>query len=122
MQKLYAKALDHLSHQDGSDDKALVATLLTHLKKTGRTRLLPKIARELRVLEARRDKLAPHVEVASEAEAHSAIASAKAEGIEVSHATVNHSLIKGWRARSGGTLIDKSAKRGLIDIYRKVTN
>jgi len=109
-------------HQPEADEKKIVATLVQHLEETGRTKLLPRIARELAILEARRAKLAPQVEVASEGEAHTALAEAKAAGIEVSKATVNHALIKGWRARNGGTLIDKSAKRGLIDIYRNVTN
>ena len=122
MQKLYAKALDQLSHQEGADAKALVATLVQHLEESGRTKLLPRILRELKVLEARQAKLAPQLEVASEAEESAAIKSAKEQGIEVTKATVNHALIKGWRARQGGTLIDTSAKRGLIDIYRNVTN
>lgn len=122
MQKLYAQALDELAHQEGSDSKKLVTTLVTHLKAAGRMKLLPGILREYKIREARRAKLAPSVEVATDAEKHAAIAAAAKEGIVVTHATVNHALIKGWRARTGGTLVDRSAKRGLIDLYRNVTN
>ncbi len=122
MQKLYAKALDELVHQDGSDSKKLVTTLVAHLKASGRMRLLPSILREFKIREARRAKLAPSVEVATDAEKSEAIAAAAKEGIVVSKAVVNTALIKGWRARTGGTLVDHSAKRGLIDLYRKVTN
>ncbi len=122
MEKLYAQALDELALREGSDTKKLVAELMKHLEVTGRTKLLPGILRNLKTIEARRAKLAPRVEVADEKDAHAAIAAAKLEGIEVEKAHVNPALIKGWRARSGGTLIDRSAKRGLIDIYRKVTN
>jgi F0F1-type ATP synthase delta subunit len=122
MDKLYAKALDDLAHRDGANVKKLVADLTSHLKETGRTKLLPGILRQLKVIEARRAKLAPSVEVASEKESAHALKEAAARGISASKAQVNHALIKGWRARSGGTLIDKSAKRGLIDIYRNVTS
>ena len=122
MDKLYAKAIDHLAHQEGADTKSLTASLVKHLHEAGRSKLLPGILRELKVIEARREKLIPTVEVASEKEAAHALAEAKAAGINATKAHVNHALIKGWRARSGGTLIDKSAKRGLIDIYRNVTS
>ena len=122
MDKLYAKAIDDLATREGTDAKKLVSDLMTHLHKSGRTKLLPGILRELNIIEARRAKLEPSVEVANEKEAAHALAEAKAAGIVATKAHVNPSLIKGWRARSGGTLIDKSAKRGLIDIYRNVTS
>ncbi len=122
MEKQYAKAIDELVHKKGSNSEKLVANLIAHLKETGRIKLLPGIVRELRILEAKRAKLAPSVEVASEKEAHAAITAAAKEGIEVKKAVVNHALIKGWRARRGGTLIDRSSKQALLDIYRKVTN
>ncbi|MEK7602236.1 MAG: F0F1 ATP synthase subunit delta [Patescibacteria group bacterium] len=122
MEKLYAKALTQLAHSEGADTKKLVEQLVKELTASGRTKLLPEILRELRVLEAKEAKRAPSVEVAHEKESTEALAEAKKLGIEVSKAHVNHALISGWRARSGGTLIDRSAKRGLIDLYRKVTN
>ena len=120
MEKQYAKALHALGTT--TDAKKLVSELMAHLKTSGRTKLLPGILRELKTLEARSLKTAPTLEVASKDEVASALAEAKKEGIEVTSAHVNHALIQGWRARSGSTLIDKSAKRGLIDLYRKVTS
>lgn len=121
MEKLYAKAIDELSRKDGAKARDLVAQLVQHLATVGRSKLLPGILRELKTLEVRRAKLAPLVEVASSAEAEHALAEAKKEGIEATKAHVNHSLVAGWRARSGGTLIDRSGKRGLIDLYHAVT-
>ncbi len=121
MEKAYAQAIEQLRSRPNADDKKIVADLVKHLKASGRTKLLPKILRELTVLEARRAKLAPSVEVASEPEARTALAEAKKEGIPAAKATVNHALIKGWRARTGGTLVDRSAKQGLIELYRRVT-
>jgi F0F1-type ATP synthase delta subunit len=122
MEKLYAKAIDDLIHHQAGDAKKVVAALVAQLKTSGRTKLLPGIVRELKVLEARREKSALTLEVASEKESAAALAAAHAAGIEVTKAHVNHALIKGWRVRGGGLLIDKSAKRSLIDLYRKVTS
>lgn len=122
MEKQYAQAIEMLRSRPGTDDKKLVNELVAHLKAAGRVKLLPGILRELNVLEYRRGKLAPSVEAASEKEAHAAVAEAKKQGIDVAKARVNHALISGWRGRSGSTLVDKSAKQGLIDLYRRVTS
>jgi F0F1-type ATP synthase delta subunit len=121
MEKLYAKAIDDLARRTGADAKKLVADLMKHLAASGRMKLLPGILRQMNIIEARRTKLAPIVEVASEKESAHALKEAAANGITATKAQVNHALIKGWRVRSGGNLIDRSAKRGLIDIYRNVT-
>ena len=72
---------------------------ITHLKRTGRLKLLPQVLRELRAEEARQERLAPKKETAKE----------------------NPSLISGYRTIENGVLTDRSAKRALLDIYQKVT-
>jgi F0F1-type ATP synthase delta subunit len=96
-------------------------TLIAHLRHTGRMKLLPQVLRELRTQAAREALLAPKVEVAHEKESARALRLAGAAGIHAKHARVNHSLVKGFRARSGSTLMDQSAKRALIDIYQQIT-
>ena len=73
-------------------------TLVAHLKRTGRMKLLPRILRELRRREARAAKLAPRRETAAE----------------------NPSLISGWRSLEYGLLIDQTGKRALLDIYQRI--
>ncbi|MFA6503291.1 MAG: hypothetical protein WCT45_03505 [Candidatus Paceibacterota bacterium] len=106
------------------DDKtaadAAVTKLIVHLKSMGRMNMLPKIASELRRVAARRAALRHHVEVAHGNEGEAALAAAAALGISAKHATVNPSLIRGWRAHGGGRLVDRSAKQALIQIYQKV--
>lgn len=120
MEKEYAQALSQ-SVRRGADEATLVEGLVAHLKEEGRTKLLPGILRELKRLEARNSKLAPSIEVASEAEAASAKSAAESVGI-TAPVTINPSLIRGWRARSGSTLVDRSAKQALVDLYQKITN
>ncbi|HRH23969.1 MAG TPA: hypothetical protein PK109_00020 [Candidatus Paceibacterota bacterium] len=117
----YAKAIDRLV-EAGTDQAKLAENLLKNLSATGRMKLLPGILGELKAYEARRQAVAPRVEVAHEKDASAALAAAKAEGITAEKAHVNHSLIRGWRARSRGTLVDRSSKRALIDLYRRIAN
>ena len=121
MQKLYAQALVDLSSKEGVKKSVLVEQLITHLKESGRTKLLPRILRELKILEARAAKRGSHIEVASHADAHEAEIEAAAHGISGAKAHVNHDLIKGWRAKNDSVLIDHTAKQGLIDLYRNIT-
>ena len=124
MPKDYAQALFKAAHSEGSekvDPKALVAHLKAALEKQGRVKLLPAILRELQQLEARQEKLAPLVEVAHASDSAHALKSAAEFGIHTEHAHVNASLIKGWRATGNGKLVDHSAKRSLIELYRSIT-
>ncbi|MEJ0053176.1 MAG: hypothetical protein WDN10_00410 [bacterium] len=74
-------------------------TLVEHLKRTGRMKLLPRILRELKMKEARARKLAPRKETAEESPA----------------------LISGSRSIENGILTDTTGKRALLEIYKKVT-
>lgn len=100
---------------------AAVTKLIMHLKSAGRMRMLPQIARELKKVAARRSALRPHVEVAHKKEEAAALAAATREGIVVRHASVNPTLIHGWRAQSSGRLIDRSAKRALLHMYQNIS-
>ncbi len=108
--------------EDKAVSDAAVTKLIMHLKSAGRLKMLPAIARELKKVAARRHALRPVVEVASHAEEAQALRDAAAAGIVARHATVNHSLVRGWRARAKGQLFDRSAKRALLTIYQNVTN
>lgn len=122
MHKDYAIAIREARAKEGASDETIVAGLVRHLQATGRMKLLPGIVRELTRLEARAQKQQPTLEVAREEEKSAAEAALKTMGITPTTTTVNTSLIRGWRARAGGTLIDRSAKQSLIDIYQKITN
>jgi ATP synthase delta (OSCP) subunit. len=119
MERAYAQALQKLLAQEGANEAQIVELLMTRLKAQGRLKLLPKINQELRQLLAREQK--PLVEVAHQDESEAALAHAARAGVHASHATVNPSLIQGWRARHGSMLIDHSGKRALIDLYRRIT-
>ncbi len=118
----YARFLEMLSStEDEAVAESAVEKLIVHLRSSGRIGLLPKLLRELKRAQARRSVLAPHVEVAAAKDAEFALREAAKAGVVAKHATVNRSLVSGWRAHSQGLLVDHSAKRALIDIYQKVT-
>ena len=121
MERAYAQALAQ-SLARGTDEAKLVEGLVSHLKEEGRIKLLPGIVRELKALQAKSAKLGASLEVASEGEKKGALEAARSAGIETDTVTVNPELIKGWRARSGSVLVDRSAKQALVDLYQKITN
>jgi hypothetical protein len=121
MEKEYAQALHSLLTREGANEKHVLDQLFAHLKAAGRMKLLPGIARELQKVQQRARSEGTLVEVAHKDEAHAALAEAAKLGIESKHADVNSSLISGWRARKAGTLVDRSGKRALIDLYRRIT-
>jgi F0F1-type ATP synthase delta subunit len=122
MTQQYAQAIWSVAQSEKADAKKLVKNLSEHLKKEGRLKLLPGILWDLKRLEAAQAKLMPVVEVAHERESAKALKEAKALGIHAEKAVVNHALIKGWRATGNGKLIDATAKRELIDLYRNITS
>ncbi len=120
MEKTYAKALFELGSKEGADPKKLVDTLIAHLHETGRLKLLPRILRELKRLDARAGVLSQTLEVASESEMITAAKEAKELGITASP-TVNKELVSGWRGSIGSRIIDHSGKRALLDLYKRIT-
>lgn len=120
MVKAYAQAIDTLIRARGMRPDDVFGNLRAHLAATGRLKLLPQLARELKVLEERRKAEAPLLEVASEAERAAAEAAARAQGVEAA-AQVNPDLVRGWRLRANGAVTDRSAKRSLIELYRAIT-
>ena len=119
MTGLYAKALARLLEKGASEDM-LVKNLVAHLRERGRMKLLPGIVRELETLKARSATTGATLEVAKKEDAAKALEAAKHEGIEAKEAIVNPSLLRGWRARVGGKLVDRSGKRALIDLYARI--
>lgn len=117
----YTRLLEAVAEtEDKQIADTTVTRLIAHLKSSGRMNMLPKIVRELRKVAARRVALMPKVEVAHEGESAAALVAAASEGIIAEHANINPSLIRGWRARGNGKLIDRSAKHALVQIYQKV--
>jgi F0F1-type ATP synthase delta subunit len=118
MEKHYAAALERLI-AGGMTEEVAFDKLIAHLRGSGRLKILPQLLRELRMRQERNQVSEALLEVATAAEAASAEAAAKKEGI-TAKAIVNPDLISGWRARSGGTLIDRSGKRALVDLYHRI--
>lgn len=119
MEKVYAKALDDLTRTQGMREDEAYEKLLTHLRATGRMKILPQLLRELKTLRERKRMHAPSLEVASAAESSAAEKAAKEQGVEVK-AVVNPALVTGWRLTTGAALVDRSGKRALIDLYRSI--
>lgn len=117
----YTKLLESAAElADEKKKHAVVEKLVMHLKSNGRVKMLSQIANELKKIDARRTKMQPVLEVASEKEVHAAHKGAEEAGLPTHKAHINHALIRGWRVKDANRLVDHSAKRALIDIYKKV--
>ena len=121
MEKAYAQALVELERK-GAKAPELTKHLIAHLTKAGRLKLLPKILKELKKIDARHAKEWSPLEVASEKETAHAHKELEKMGIKATDVQVNPSLIKGWRILQKDTLIDHSAKKSLVDLYTNITN
>ena len=120
MEKVYAQALVELERK-GAKASLLTTHLIAHLTTVGRLKLLPKILRELKKMQARHEKEFTKLEVASEKETANALTELKKLGIDTNGVHVNHSLIKGWRILQKDTLVDRSAKQQLVSLYTNIT-
>ena len=121
MHEHYAQALRTAAQKDGADAHAIVEHLVRSLTSQGRIKLLPAIMQALKRSEAREAKLAPIIEISAERERAAALKAAASHGIDAQQVRVRPDLIRGWRASAHGTLLDATAKRDLVELYRKVT-
>ena len=117
----YGKKLAELAAHDENRALAAADKLVKELKDRGELKQLSGILRSARKESARQRSLAPVVEVGRAEDADAALRAASAAGIDARKAVVNPTLIRGWRARARGMLVDRSGKRALVDLYRNVT-
>lgn len=117
MEALYATVVEKL-HKEGQTN--VVESLVAHLKRHGRLKLLPRILTKLKAHASRSQLDTPVLEVAREQDTASALKAAQSEGLTVADTIVNPTLIRGWRVRSRSALVDRSGKRGLIDLYQNI--
>lgn len=119
----YTRLLERVAdHADEATAEKAVSKLIAHLKSTGRAKMLPSLHKELHKIALRRQALAPRLEVANQKHRDTSLAEAKALGLTIEKTIVNPALISGWRALSHGTLVDRSGKNALLQLYRRITS
>ncbi len=118
----YSQAIVRVLEKTNNDNSIVVKKLIENLRSTGRLKLISGIVRELKVIEALEKKKAPFIEIAREEDREFVVTTAKKRNLPKVIATVNPSLIRGWRSCVSGTLVDNSTKQSLIKLYRNITN
>jgi len=118
--KKYSSVLARASDAKNIDNQEVVEKLVVHLKEIGRLKLLPYIVRSLKEMQFRKLVNSPVVEVSCEEETPKALSGASSAGVHAEVAVINKSLVRGWRVRTSSTLVDHSAKRALIELYRNI--
>jgi len=128
MPESYARALLKVV-ADGQTPKKAVAALRDTLVRSGRERLLPKIARALSRIAARHERKDRVVlTVAREKDATRALKDlaetlsrmgVAAKDVEVDE---DEHVVGGWRLEGKERLVDASYKKFLLDMYNRTTN
>lgn len=119
MVKAYAQAIAALIGRGMKEEEAFTK-LRAHLAASGRLKLLPQLLRELKAIEARSRTSSPVLEAATAKDAEDGQAEARSRGV-AAETRINPELVSGWRLTADGTVIDRSGKRALIDLYRRIT-
>jgi F0F1-type ATP synthase delta subunit len=126
MKQAYVTALTN-SILSGLPIEEALTNVKALLVRKGHQRLWPQILRATkRVLEARLKSSVPQVSVAktgvvSAETIKSALLAIGVAEDEVYVITEDNTLVGGFTARFKGTLLDKSYKRVLVDLYRNIT-
>lgn len=123
----YAHALWR-SVERGMAPKKAVEALRTILQDSGKTALLPRIARELsRLAQERERKQTIVLSIAKDSDERTALAEVsellEAVGADKSdiETRVDESLIGGWRFEGREMLVDASYKKQLLSMYNAAT-
>lgn len=117
MEDKYVRLLENVEEKDAAE---AVNVLVAHLKGVGRMKLLPRILTKLKQRMGEKKSSRPYVEVASEKELPLIQSELQTLGLHSSDVIVNPDLVSGWRIRNNGTLIDRSGKSALVNIYKNV--
>lgn len=118
----YARAIREVRRESAVGGAELIASVKDALIRRGHRMLLPRIFAEYRALLADEEKGTVTLRVASEHEAAKGVAKLKELGVaEEPRAVVDRTLIKGFVAEGKDFRYDASAKRALLDLYKKLT-
>lgn len=120
LSRQYAQALAHLLEQADTNEEEVVENLIKHLRSRGRLKLLGGIVRELKKARMQERKKEPCVEIAREESRKAAQAAVEELGVSTYAVTLNPTLVRGWRVRAQGHLVDQTTKRALIELYRTI--
>lgn len=122
MARNYAKALSTLIARSPKLSDKYVVNLITHLKKTGRIKLLPHIHTALVAGQRRREAINTVIEIAGEEDRLPATKAGAEMGLKDVRIVKCPELLRGWRIRTKDTLLDTSAKNNLLQMYYHIIN
>ncbi len=118
----YAALLVELSKS--AETAKVEEEFLALLERRGHLKLLPSIVTAYERLIAKEKSVSePVLTIARESDRQGALAAAKVEmgGAVSPRVEIDAKQVGGWRLQNGSTLIDRTEKRMLLDLYRKMT-
>lgn len=106
--------------QRGMTPKQAVAALVGHAAARGRARLVPRIARALRALQAV-SAAREHTVLFVAHEKDAAQARKASDAPKDASVQIDETQIGGWRLRGKGRLVDATHKHALHQLYIRIT-
>ncbi len=115
--RVWAKAFIQVI-EAGKSPKEALENMKNALKRQGKLKILPKILLEIKKQLQKQERRLPKLTVANE----KALDEAKAliENPENVKVITDDTLIGGYIFEKNGHMIDKSFKRALLDLYRRI--
>lgn len=120
--KEYARAIYEVRTAGRTNDGELIGSIVAALSRRRHQMLMPRIAEEYARTEQEAGKDAILIRAASEQEAHKGLSKLRDLGYEgTARMLVDPKVVKGYVLEGKDFRYDASARRALIDLYKKLT-
>lgn len=120
--KEYARAIHEVRKEGRTNDGELIGSVVAALSRRRHQKLLPQIAEEYGRIEKEAGKDAVLIRAASEQEAHKGLSKLRDLGYEgTARMEVDPKVVKGYVLEGKDFRYDASARRALVDLYKKLT-
>ncbi|HET9641252.1 MAG TPA: F0F1 ATP synthase subunit delta [Candidatus Paceibacterota bacterium] len=117
----YARAIHDVRKEKKVEDSSLIASAIAAMKRRRHEKLLPQVLEEYKRLEKeQRDEYV--VRAPSEREVNDGIDKLREFGVaEYPRIVIDEKLVKGYVVEGKDFRYDASAKRSLVDLYKRLT-
>lgn len=120
--KEYARAIYEVRKEARTNDGELIGSIVVALSRRRHEKLLPRIAEEYARIEQEAGKDAILIRAASEQEAHRGLSKLRDLGIiGAARMLVDPTVVKGYVLEGKDFRYDASARRALVDLYKRLT-
>lgn len=120
--KEYARAIYEVRQEGRTNENELIGSVVAALSRRRHEKLLPRIAEEYGRIEKEAGKDSILIRAASEQEAHKGLSKLRELGItDAARMQGDPKVVKGYVLEGKDFRYDASARRALVDLYKRLT-